>query len=573
MCQACNPGAAAVVREADRRHFLKSSAALASLVALGAAPVRAQTPTGPADAIFFGGTIRTMVGEHDRVEAVAVRQGRIVAVGRKSALTALSGPGTQMIDLGARALLPGFVDAHMHASLTMLDDWLDMGPFANRTIDEALGKLKTAAAEAKPGEWLRGQQFDPSLMKGTAPTREILDGIAPDNPVFILESNGHIAYANSKGFAAAGIALDAPDPANGRYLKDADGKMLGRMEEAPAYTPFFFKMPMPKPDETKARIRRLFDRASAIGCTALHDCSVGANAYIAQLTEVTADGPIRLGGFLTGNTLDKWVEAGLKPGTGSDKFRLNGIKFWADGSNQARTGFQREPYLNSQSRGSANYAPEQLAAGIGKAHGLGWQVAVHANGDAAIDAVLDAYQGVLAKSPRADHRHRIEHCSILHPEQMDRMAGLGVSPSFLIGHVHYWGRAFRDDILGPARVKHYDPCASALAHRLRISLHSDYNVTPIDPLRCVDNAVNRTMRDGGGTLNPAERISVRQALRAVTIDAAWQCRMDDTAGSIETGKYADFVVLDRDPLSVDPREIGQVKVRETWLAGERRYAA
>jgi len=153
------------------------------------------------------------------------------------------------------------------------------------------------------------------------------------------------------------------------------------------------------------------------------------------------------------------------------------------------------------------------------------------------------------------------------------MAKLGISPSFLIGHVHYWGRAFRDHILGPERVKLYDPCASALAHGLRISLHSDYNVTPIDPLRCVSNAVNRDMRDGGEVLNPAERITVRQALRAVTIDAAWQCRMDNVAGSLEAGKYADLVILDRDPFAVDAKAIGTVKVRETWSEGKRTFAA
>jgi predicted amidohydrolase YtcJ len=198
---------------------------------------------------------------------------------------------------------------------------------------------------------------------------------------------------------------------------------------------------------------------------------------------------------------------------------------------------------------------------------------VHANGDAAIDMTLDAYQAALAGGARPDHRHRIEHCSILHAEQMDRMVSLGLSPSFLIGHVHFWGRAFQDRILGPQRAELYDPCASALKRQLRISLHSDYSVTPLGPLRCIDNAVNRTMREGGGTLNPAERISVEQALRAVTIDAAWQCRMDQIVGSLEPGKYADLVILDRDPLRVEAAAIGEIKVLETWFEGRARYTA
>ena len=570
MCEACNPGAAAIVREASRRHFLKGSAA--SLYALSSTTAVAQSTGSAADTIFFGGPIHTMAGEHDIVDALAVQGGRIVAVGGKDAVMARRGADTRLIDLAGRTMLPGFIDPHMHASMTLFDDWADIGPFTTATVEEALDKIAAEAHRAHPGDWVRGRQFDPSLMPGDPITRARLDKIAPDNPVFILESNGHIAYANSKALELSGITHDTPDPAHGRYIRDTSGELTGRIEEAAAFGRIIFKMKLPSGDETKARMKALFAQAASVGCTALQDCAVGSTAFIGQLTEIAADAPVRLGGFLTSDRLDAWTQAGIKPGGGSDRFRLNGIKFWADGSNQAGTGFQREPYLNSANRGHANFTLDQLKEGIGKAHRLGWQVAVHANGDAAIDIVLDAFEAALTETPRADHRHRIEHCSMLHPEQMARMAKLGISPSFLIGHVHYWGRAFRDRILGPERVKLYDPCASALAHGLRISLHSDYNVTPIDPLRCVSNAVNRDMRDGGEVLNPAERITVRQALCAVTIDAAWQCRMDDVAGSLEAGKYADLVILDRDPFTVDAKAVGTIKVRETWSEGRRTFA-
>jgi predicted amidohydrolase YtcJ len=153
------------------------------------------------------------------------------------------------------------------------------------------------------------------------------------------------------------------------------------------------------------------------------------------------------------------------------------------------------------------------------------------------------------------------------------MAALGLSPSFLIGHVHFWGKAFRDRILGPERADRLDPCRSALKGGLRISLHSDYNVTPIDPLRCIQNAVLRDMAEGGGILNPDERISPMQAIKAMTIDAAWQCHLDKTCGSLERGKAADFVVLEKDPNGVVPDEIQKIAIHSTWLDGERRYAA
>lgn len=156
---------------------------------------------------------------------------------------------------------------------------------------------------------------------------------------------------------------------------------------------------------------------------------------------------------------------------------------------------------------------------------------------------------------------------------MARMARLGVSPSFLIGHVHDWGRAFQERLLGPERADWLDPCRSALEHGLRISLHSDYNVTPIDPLRCIENAVLRNMRDGGGVLNAAERITPIEAIRAMTIDAAWQCHLDHLCGSLEVGKAADCVVLERDPTLIPAHEISRIGIHSTWLDGERRFAA
>ncbi|ABF06891.1 putative amidohydrolase YtcJ [Cupriavidus metallidurans] len=584
MCFYCSPGGAAVLlARASRRDFLTGALALGAMSTFGFPSAYAENPpatspsTSPyAQFIFTNGPIYTMASGSPTAKALAVRDGRIVAVGSMDAVAQFRGPDTQTIDLGGRTLLPGFVEPHMHSALAVLDAWLDVGPFTTTSIDQALEKIRAEAAKSKPGEWVRAQALDPSLMPGAPVTRQRLDAVAPNNPVFILESNGHIAYVNSAALKLANVTRDTPNPAQGRFVRDDKGELTGRLEEGPAYGPFLKVAPMPNAAQMVASIRKLFDRASAVGCTSLHDAGIGTSG-VHDLDIVNAamrdDPPVRYSGFLTSDRMDGWVERGIKPGAGTDRFRLHGIKFWSDGSNQARTGYQREPYLNSTSRGALNYTAEQLIEGVQRAHDLGWQVAIHANGDAAIDTTLDVYEHVLKRSPRTDHRHRIEHCSVLHPEQIQRMAKLGVSPSFLIGHVHYWGKAFRDNILGPQRAQFYAPCASALRGGLRISLHSDYNVTPIEPIRYMDNAVNRTMRDGGGVLNPAERITVAQALRAVTIDAAWQCQMDQIVGSLETGKYADLVIVDKDPLQMAQEEIGKLKVMETWSEGRRRFAA
>lgn len=579
MCIVCNPGAAAFLQA--RREFLAGLAGLGVVALAGAAvPLKANaampTPAldGPADRIFHGGPIHTL-GSQGKVQAIAVRQGRVLATGSREAVMLHRGRRTEIIDLRGRSLLPGFIDPHMHSAMAMLSDWLDVTPFSTATLADALSKIGAAARSMKPGEWVVAQGIDPSLMPGVPITMKALDVVAPDNPVFVLESNGHVAYSNSKGFAKAGVTDATPDPEQGRYDRE-DGKLTGRMQESPAMKPFMTVMPIPSEERYTELIHQLFSDATKAGCTSLHDAGIGTGGVgdLEVLKRVMANNPpVRYSGFLTSDLMDDWIRLGIKPGDGDDRFRLTGIKFWSDGSNQAQTGYQRENYLGSNKRGSLNYTEAQLTAGVQRAHDLGWQVGIHANGDAAIDTTLAVYKKVLENTPRADHRHRIEHCSVLHGDQMDLMVDFGVSPSFLIGHVYYWGKAFRDNILGPQRADFYDPCQSALERGLRISLHSDFNVTTIEPLRYIDNAVNRRMRDGGQVLNPKECISVEQALRAVTIDAAWQCRSDDIVGSLERGKYADMVILDRDPLAIDPARINELKVMETWLQGEQRYSA
>jgi len=579
MCIACNPGVLLLLRHSgSRREFLAGTLSLS-----GATIAVAATGSGakaqPADRqtiVFRGGSILTMNPRQPTAEAIAIRGEHILMAGSTDEVAARAGPGARVIDLQGRALLPGLIDPHMHSSFVALEDWIDLSPMTTPTFADVQRKIREAAADAPADAWVRAQLFDPSITRdATIPTLAMLDEWVPDHPLFMFESNGHVAYANSRALQLAGINRDTPDPPLARFERDANGMLTGRLEETNALLPFVSKMPMPTAREMVARVRRLLDHAASVGCTTLHDCGIGAQggtAELALLDSVMADDPpVRYRGMLVSTAMDAWEQAGLRPGRGSDLFRINGIKAWSDGSNQAFTGYQRENYLGKDSRGTLNYTPEQLTDVVRRAHAGGWQVGVHANGDAAIDATIRAYETVLGAAPRADHRHRIEHCSILHPEQIEKMRALGLSPSFLIGHVRWWGNAFRDRILGPERARFYDPCASALAGGLRISLHSDFNVTPLEPLRYVEDAATRIMWEGGGVFFPAERISVEAALRAVTIDAAWQCRMDDITGSLEPGKYADLAILEQDPIRVDPAQISRIGVSETWLAGRRRY--
>ncbi|PWU74143.1 twin-arginine translocation pathway signal protein [Ochrobactrum sp. POC9] len=583
MCIACNPGMVAFLRStASRRDFLKylgAAAATSAFACSSPGMAFAQQAAAPAvDIIFKGGTILTMNDKAPRAEAIAIRGNKILAVGKLDDVQSAIASGAQVVDLQGRTLMPGLIDPHMHFVFTAFEDWIDVSPITTPDYATVWSKLQKGVADAKPGEWVRAQQFDASITRDAKiPTIAELDALAPNNPFFMQESNGHIAYANSAAFKAAGITRETPDPSGARFVKDANGNLTGRLEEMAAQQEFLGAMPSPTAADMIGRVQRFLDHASSVGCTMLHDCGIGIMAGAQDLKILDAvlgegKAPVRYRGMLVSTIMDEWEKEGIKPGRGNDLFRVDGIKAWADGSNQAQTGYQRENYLGTDARGALNYSLEQVTDVIRRAHEGGWQVGVHANGDAAIDMVLDAYEAVLGKSSNSDLRHRIEHCSVFHPEQMVRMKDMGVSPSFLIGHVRWWGKAFRDRLLGPERARFYDPCASALAAGLKISLHSDWNVTPIEPLRYVEDAVTRVMNEGGDVFFPEERIPVDAALRAVTIDAAWQCHMEDQIGSLETGKFADFAILEEDPTTPDVK-IGKIKVSETWMDGTKRYSA
>ncbi|HEM45919.1 MAG TPA: amidohydrolase, partial [Alphaproteobacteria bacterium] len=256
------------------------------------------------------------------------------------------------------------------------------------------------------------------------------------------------------------------------------------------------------------------------------------------------------------------------------RLRVGAVKIIADGSIQGYTGYLREPYHvppgdDPAYRGYPRIGREELIRLVGRLHAAGWQVAVHGNGDASIDDVLDAFEAAQAAHPRPDARHVVIHAQTARPDQLDRMARLGVIPSFFSLHTFYWGDRHREIFLGPERAARISPAASAHAAVVRFTIHADAPVVPMEPLRLVGSAVNRRTRSGE-VLGSAERIAPMQALRAVTIDAAWQHFEEDVKGSIEVGKLADLVILSRSPLD-DPEHIDEIEVVETIIGGKTVY--
>lgn len=544
---------------------------------IGSRPPRVRTGT----TVFVGATVLPVDDAFSAAEALAIRDGRILAVGTGSEVRAAAGDDAEVIDRTGSTILPGFIEPHAHLLPTaLLDTFVDVGPFSFDTADEAIAHLRTVAPDTPAGSWIRGRQFDPSLQAGPDElTTEMLDTVSDTVPVVVMNASGHFAYVNSAALAVAGIDRDTPDIDGSPYGRYPDGSPNGVLMGQGAILSVMAKNPALADLDILAEARNVADRAARNGITTICDQGTGflLGAGDIDLFEALAAAglPTRLRYSCYDQRGDGFDERGTQPGDGDEYVRATGWKIVSDGSNQGRTGSQREPYLGRDERGLPYLEPDELLEKARHRASQGWQVVIHANGDRAIDIALDAHEAAVAaaeEAGRPDRRHRIEHCSILHDEQIERIAALGLSPSFLIGHVHFWGKAFRDEIFGPEKAAKLDRTASCSAAGIRWTIHSDEMVTPMEPLRCIHNAVTRELwREPGSVLNADECVSVETAIRSMTADAAWQCHSDHEIGTLEAGKLADFVVLAEDPRDVDPRNLAGVEVRETWMGGERRH--
>lgn len=541
-----------------------------------------------ADLVFVGGPIVTVNAKNEEVQALATKDGKIVAVGLEADIRKnWVDQKTQVIDLRGQTLMPGFVEPHVHIVLTAMVEglWLDLSNFSlpYDTIETLSEKLRAALKTVPPGGWLAGFGVDPSR---TSPfmaelTVEVLDKVSKDVPIFIINQSGHIGYVNSKAFELAGVNNQTPNPPGGGiYVKDEKGNLTGKLIEPPSYVPFQAKMPVPTQQELIQAMRNTTKRLATKGVTTSAEITVGANLglenEIGLYKYLLANGglPVRVRAYLYGSAIPKGFQ-GVKPNEGDDLFRYVGVKFISDGSTQGLTAALNEPYAypaGTTFRGDLNYKDEQLLANMKPYFDQGWQISVHANGSRAVEQTLNNYAKLLDGNSQPEKRRlRIEHFTVTTPEQLVRTRQLGVVPGFTIGHVHYWGQAFNDQILGAVRAECIDPSASLKKEGVRFAYHSDSPVSPYGPLKYITQGVTRVWQSPlqRKVLGPNERISVDDAIRAVTIDAAYQMMSDDKIGSLEVGKLADFVVLEKNPRATSAEQIGDIKVLQTWVGGKR----
>lgn len=539
----------------------------------------ASRPSGSTADLLVVGSIVTNNPAMPTAEAMAISGGRIIGIGSQSDVEGLVTASTTTLKPGG-FILPGLIDPHMHIWTSLLNyPYVDLTHETHPTLDDVAQAIKDTASKSPNGQVVGFKNFDPSLYPGEPVlTRNTLDQLAPDNPVLVWNASGHFMYVNSKMFEAAGITDQTPDPPGGTFER-ADGRMTGVVGEPPAEQLILKGLPKPNMAEVAGYIREILTACAAQGVTSVREAATGALAgpkELALLHQLNGQSrfPVRvstaqfavLPGMTPVQVAAQWKAAGVTPFSGDEMLRADAWKVVSDGSNQGRSGYFLQPYLGEDNGGKADYTPETLRTAIRAGLDDGWQVMVHTNGDAAVEFVLEAMEEILPTYGATDLRHRLEHCSFTTDDQLTRIAAAGLSVSFLMNHVYYWGAAFRDTILGPARAGRLDRVASAYQAGLSPSLHSDYNVTAVHPLLSARTAVLRQTKADGQVLNAAECATPAQALAAITTNAAWQIHADDR-GTLEVGKVADFGLADGNPWGSDPAGWADVAFQATYVDG------
>ena len=539
---------------------------------------------GNADSIFYGGDIVTMNKTQPAAEAVAIQGGKIVKVGSLFQVKRLQGKDTKLINLNGQTLMPGFVEPHVHIFGTAFSEelWQNMSNFEmpHDTLDSLVAKLTAYSKNVKDGEWITAFGVDPSR---TDPfmaelTADILDKVSTTKPIFVMNQSMHIAYVNHKALEMAGITDSTPDPKGGRLLKDSKGRLTGVVYEVPSFYLFLKKMPVPNQDLIEQAVAKVGQRMVRKGVTTSSEISLGGYLGVdkenALLIDMTHSGklPVRVRGYIYSNAYPV-TNNSYKPGQGDDVYKLIGVKIVADGSDQGLTGAMTQPYTypaGTKNTGNLNFSEQELYDLAKPRFDQGWQISVHSNGDRAIEQTLNVFQKLVTKPSDAKSRLRIEHFTLPTEAQITKAAKLGVVPGFTIGHTDYWGEAFHDHLLGPERANRIDPSASLIKNGMRFAYHSDSPVSPIHPLKYASEGASRLWQVAPQkVLNAKEKVSINDALKAVTIDPAYQLKMDDKIGSIEAGKYADFAIVNQNPLKTDAYKIRDIQVNETWVNGQQ----
>jgi predicted amidohydrolase YtcJ len=540
-------------------------------------------PPQPADMIIINARVYTVNPQQKWAEAIAVRGDKIIAVGERKQVEALRGPATKEIDAQGRLLLPGFTDCHIHfmdgsLGLTRVD-------LNGATTVAEIQKRVKAYADAHPKEpWIQGMGWTyPTFAPSGLPNKKTLDDVVPDRPVYLIAFDGHSSWANSKALAMAGIDRNTPDPPNGKIVRDENGDATGALKEA-AGDLVGSKTPVPTRTERLDALRKGIHEANRVGLTRVH--SAGQDfEYLDLYNELRNHGELTLRFYIAyfldppgltpqSNAL---IENARRQYNSNDDWIAGGaVKTMLDGVIEAHTAAMLAPYTDDPTQsGKLFWDPDKYKATIADLDARGLQIFTHAIGDKAVRLALDAYQNAAAVNHTKDARPRIEHIETITAEDIDRFGKLGVIASMQPLHSYpdddtlgIWSRN-----IGPDRASRAWVWRSIQQKGGALAFGSDWPVVTLNPWPGVQTALTRQTSEGNppGGFIPQQRLSLEDTIRGYTLGAAFAGRREKTEGSLEPGKLADFILLDRDLFKIEPSEIGKTEVLLTMAGGKIVY--
>ncbi len=563
-----------------------SRAALVGLVAAALAVAQVAI-AAPADRIICGGEIVTVNPGQPAAEAVAIAGGRIVAVGSEADVMKHKGEGTEVTDLAGRTLVPGFVDGHSHffSLVDVQTQALCASPPAGpcKSVADVIAQLEKLKERRKvsPGKFVIGFGYDPELLaEKRAPTKQELDAAFPDNPVILVHVSGHGAMLNSKALAIYGVNAATPTPVGGVIGREPGSNEPNGLLFETAFLPIFSNVPGPDGDEAIELLKTGQDLYLREGITTAQEGATMKHQL--DLLRALADrGALKLDVIALAFIAEVDKVFGGKPPQNEPEYknrlRIGGVKALMDGSPQGRTAAFTTPYLTDGPAGQKNWRGELsfsqpvLNEMVKKVYDGGATLFVHCNGDAAIDALLEAHRFASGGEPAKPRGTVGVHSQFIRRDQLEKYKAWGITPSFFTIHCYYFGDTHVDN-RGRAQADFISPMKSARAIGLRPANHTDFNVAPLSQIFTIHTAVNRISRSGR-TIGADERVTPLEALEAITIDGARLYGEEAKKGSIEVGKLADFAILSANPLSVPPATIETIRVEETIKEGKTVWKA
>lgn len=566
------------MRKLSRRKFIGSSSALA-LAGIGlpsqsalAQPLASVQRLSAPDYVVINARVFTSDPALPQAEAFAVKGDKFLAVGSSADIRNIAAPGTEIIDAEGMFVTPGFIDAHSHPSGAGVNELVQVNA-DRRSIVEIKEAIAERARNTPNGQWVRAFKYDDTkLAEGRPLNRFDLDEAAPQNPVVVGHRGGHTGVYNSMALAMAGVTAETPDPADGRFYRDANGVLTGLVAEQARYV---FRDLIPTDstrEERKEGVKLISQLMTAAGLTSVHQTGGGQNDMIAYQDARAEDGlRFRMYLFPRGQLFFDLVNAGVRTGMGDEVFRIGAVKFGADGSASERTMRMSTPYEGRpDDYGILTMSQQEIHEAVENAHRHDFQIGIHANGDVTIDMVLNAYERVQRLWPREDPRHRIEHCSLVNPELLSRIKAAGVIPAPFYTYAHYHGNKWVD--YGEEKMQWMFAHKSFLDYDIPVAPASDYTPGPYEPLMAIQSMVTRKDFEGR-VWGPNQRISIDQALKVCTMNGAYASFEENIKGSITVGKLADFVILADAPHDVNPDQIKNIEVVRTVVGGTTMHAS